>query len=320
MNTMPTALHPRAAKLTIADVAEMRGMTHDQIMDGVKNATIAAPVRWTPVGLEPRWDEHTALAAPVDTVTATRVTPQMHMDELLDELSAYVAVNGHARPRQSEVGRTRHGRTFPLGSRVSATRIQYKRGKIKPADAARFEALPGWTWDKSAAEWHERLDDVVTRWPYHLTKVDRQWLVIQRMRWEVLPVDRRERLLSYPGLLAPAPEVKLREFLAAVEKWMTLNPGKDAGDIPFYARVVLDGKMVPIGRRVTYYRRRAAGKEGVHPLSEADRKLLEMLPGWEWVSHRHPAEKGRRMKAAAEAAAEAEAAAAAGESVDGADD
>lgn len=70
-----------------------------------------------------------------------------------EQLTAFVAEHGSARVPMVKSRRREPG--FNLGSWVSRQRSEYRLGKLPPADVARLEALPGWSWDPFRDQWEE---------------------------------------------------------------------------------------------------------------------------------------------------------------------
>lgn len=284
----------RGRWLTLAQVADAEGVTERTIRSRVNRAAFPAPARFTRKN-EPTWsvDDIEAAKTVTDPVVLTRderneVERAKSIRRLLDEVRWWVWEHGDARVPIRATGRVVNGRPFRLGGRVTEVRSAYRSGLLTAEEAAAFEALPGWTWDHIADSWKNRLDDVLTRWPTRLTSKDRQWLAVQRARYETYTDTRKAMLDSVPGLMTYKGNRRVQEFMEAVEAWLREHPGQTTYSIGFRDEVMIRGQRVPVGRRVTYYRRRYAGLEGRRPLSAGEIAAIEALPGWTWErSDRH---------------------------------
>lgn len=227
--------------------------------------------------------------AAVRTLTPRQIARSQQIDLLHTEVLNWVAEHGNARIPQKALGRPgTDGKPFALGRRVSGFRSAHRQGRVSEAEAAMFEAIPGWTWDHRLSAWFDRFDDVVSRYPDDLTQADRGWLAVQRLRLGVLGGERVTLLQSYPGLLEPAAPSKVPEFVDSVRQWLVDHPDRDASRIPYRAVQEVNGIPTEIGRRVTYYRRRYRGLEGKskNPLTPEEIAMIESLPGWTWEASR----------------------------------
>ncbi|MDN5896386.1 MAG: hypothetical protein L0H93_20495 [Nocardioides sp.] len=276
--------------LTLKDVAETVGVQENTVRRRVAAGKFPAPHRFLGRdGSGPVWPadsiedpmEAPGLPSRVGTQGMDR---EMHLAHLLDEVRWYVWEHGSAAIPQHATGRSDSmGRKFPLGVRVSALRGARKHGRLTAAEAAEFDMLPEWSWDHWDSIWRERFGEVVVR--FHsgrLTSRDRAWLGNQRRRWGKLRPEWQAMLAQHPGLLEGAKQSRVEEFVEACEHWLADHPDHTLYAMPYAASVTIEGEKVSVGRRATYYRRRYQGLEGRRPLSEADIKTIEQLPGWTW--------------------------------------
>lgn len=269
--------------LTLPEVADHLGVTEATVRRRIKAGKMQAPTRFVGREQTPKWNRREVDKEGV-APTGVRVSREMHLQQLLDEARLYAWQHNGAPIPQSANGRVRQGRAFPLGSRVSSLRGQKKAGRLEAEWVEKFEAIPGWSWDRHDSEWNARFDEVASRWPDKLTERDKSWLTIQRARRKKLRTEWLVRFLDYPGMLAPTGRGPVEEFVAAARQWLDENPDHlSTYSMPFRAKVMRgDNDPYPVGRRATYYRRRYAGLEGREPLSDDDVEKIEELPGWSW--------------------------------------
>lgn len=276
--------------LTAKQVAELHGMTTEALLDDLAAGAFPAPTIFTKAGVA-KW-KAADVAEPVRRTpspdsTRIRLTRSQELDYLYDEVCYYVMQHGTARVPQNVVGRPSPNgehKPFPLGQRISSLRGAYRRGRVSPETAERFEKLPGWAWDHRIAEWTDRFHDVASRWPDETTESDRVWVTSQRLRLKVLGPERIAMLESVPGMLEISTGSKVDLFIRAAELWLADHPDRDASRIPYRVTQEVDGKTIKLGRLVTYYRRRYRGLEGKSkvPLSAEEVAKFEKLPGWTW--------------------------------------
>lgn len=273
--------------LTLDEVAERTQQTPKRIARKVARGTFPAPTRFRGRGhLTPVWDSGTVNdpeSARGRPRKSQKMTREMHVHQLLDEVRWWVWQYGSAAIPQHATGRTdASGKPFPLGSRVSALRTAYKHGRLSSEEQEAFEDLPEWSWDYWDSMWRARFTEVASRFPNQLTKRDRAWLGSQRRRWSKLRPQWRTLFDAYPGMLDAARRSRVHEFVEACEQWLSENPGSTVYAMPYSATVYVDGEKVAVGRRATYYRRRYRGLEGMHKLGREEIRQIETLPGWTW--------------------------------------
>lgn len=290
---------------TLAQLCQATGLTPEAVRDHVAARRLPPPSTFLVSG--PRWAAGTSLGHATDDPASTGHRDR-NIRELLDEVRFWHWEHGSTDIRQADRGRhlpvqtskpSDPRPTFPLGMRVTAVRMAHRRGELPPHVINAFEAIPGWTWDPRVSEWNERWADVVSRWPSKLTADDHAWIRVQRRRWDELDEQRRQQLLDHPGLIEAINPSRVDYFVAAVEKWMRDTESLSAARIPYRATVLLDGAPYPVGKRVTYYRRRYRGLEGrgKHPLDAEERALIESLPGWTWSMSETHVEAARKKPA-----------------------
>lgn len=287
--------------LTLVQMSEATGRSEKTLRNQVASGKFPAPHRFrgrnavNPVWRRQVADDPSPVLPP--SRGKQRITREMHLTELLDEVRWWVWQHGTAVIPQHATGRTRaSGRPFPLGVRVSALRNAHKQGRLTKTEAAEFEALPGWSWDHWDSEWRARFTEVAARYQTgSLTARDKSWLGNQRRRWDRLRPEWRALFDAYPGLLEGGRRSRVDDFIRAAEQWLAEHPGRSLYAMPYAATVVVEGEKVPVGRRATYYRRRYAGLEGRRSLSADDISKIEALPGWTWdMSPEHVAAQKRR--------------------------
>lgn len=286
-----------AKTLTLEQVAQRADVTERTIRRRVLNGRHPAPTTFTAAG-QPRWSAEALENPPVLAGPGVKMNREMHLAHLLDEVRWWAWDHPDETIVQATTGRTTHtGRPFPLGHRVSSLRSQKRSGTLSAKWTAAFEAVPNWTWDPWDQQWNRRFDDIVTRYPFDFTDADKSWLMVQRNRREKLRPQWQARFLMYPGMIKTAEDSPVHMFVEAAERWLNENPDHaTVFSMPFSARVWTAADMeYPVGRRVTYYRRRYAGLEGRNPLSDKDIELIETLPGWSWeMSPTHVRAQGYR--------------------------
>lgn len=288
--------------LTLADVAERIGRTEKTVRKQVEQRKFPAPRRFQGSGgSEPLWPlavvEDPKGNLPPEPSEEKRLTREMHLRVLLEEVRWWVWQHGSAAIPQAARGREdKMGREFPLGSRVSALRAARKHGRLSREEAAAFEALPEWSWDHWDSIWRVRFIGVAMRYQTgELTERDRAWLGHQRRRWGKLRPEWQAMFKAFPGLVEGAKQSRVEEFVAACEQWLAEHPDHTTYAMPYAATVMVDGEKVPVGRRAMYYRRRYRGVEGKgkHRLSAEDVAKIEALPGWTWEMSEQHAKAGR---------------------------
>lgn len=294
--------------LTLAEVADQEGVEPRTIRARVGRGAFPAPARFHRKD-EPQWSAKDIAAAGAADPRDEQRLPRAErieanraqaVERLLDEVRWWVWEHGDATVPSRALGRVRDGRPYRIGAQVTATRSAYRHGRLSAREAAAFEALPGWTWDHVHDTWRAHLDDVLTRWPLLLTSEDRRWLALQRGKFERLPKERQALLEAVPGLLEYKGNRRVDQFIEAVTRWLSENPGKTTYSIGYRDEVKVRGQVVQVGRKVTYYRRRYAGLEGRRPLAAAEIARIEALPGWTWsMSQRHVEASAHRRKARA---------------------
>ena len=276
-------------RIPLSEVAARMGTTESALKGRITRGTFPAPVVIFRDPGKARWDETVAVVNPTTAwAPGATMRHEVHVAELLDEVRYFAWKNGHADIAQHMTGRMKRGREFPLGARVSAIRTAYKQGRLPRKVAAEFEHIPGWMWDYLESTWRGRFDSVVSRWPDRTTSDDRAWLTVQRRRFEQLRPEWQEAMREVDGLLEPHRFSRVPEFLDAARLWLAEHPGQSMADMSYSAVVMLDGTMVNVGRRVTYYRRRKLGLDGSTPLPADEAREIESLPGGSWeMSERH---------------------------------
>ena len=216
----------------------------------------------------------------------------------LAELDWWIACEGDSLVPQTASSRVVAAVPFPLGQRVKNYRIRYRRGLLEESQIRELEARFGWSWNgysgRSAKIWNQRVAAVRAHVAEHGTldgletadPVLSRWLREQR-RMSLTAWQRRE-LGQISGALEPR-KGRLEEFLTAMRSWMAAEPDRDAGDVRFSTQHLTAGPdVVPLGRRVAYWRSRYAAGQ----LEPADVHAIESLPGWRWAppTRRTPAE------------------------------
>lgn len=277
--------------LSLAQVAHRAGVTERTVKRRVTVGKHPAPTGFTP-DHQPLWTPAIIENPPVMSGPGIKMTREMHLAHLLDEVRWWAWEHPGETIVQAATGRTIAGRPFPLGHRVSALRTQYRTNHLTQDWVDAFEAIPDWTWEPWDQQWNRRFDDIATRYPYNFTEADKSWLAVQRARYEKLRPHWKARFALYPGMIRLAGDSPVRVFVEAARQWLREHPDHaTVFSMPFGARVATGLDMeYPVGRRVTYYRRRYAGLEGRNPLPDDDIKLIEALPGWSWEmspSHVH---------------------------------
>lgn len=290
---------PRRRWLTLSEAAAAIGVTDDELVSMIATATCPAPGRFTQTG--PRWDatavtkfvEGTHPAFTTSTGTAGR---ERWLARLFDEVCWWVWQHGTARVPTAADGRRVGVQASRLGPRVTKLRATYRRGGLPRRTVAMFESLPGWTWDGREAAWQDRLDDVLTRWPGRLTAEDCAWLSTQRSLLPGMSAARVDALRRAPGLLEHRGNRAVDAFVEAVRAWLSEHPGMTAADLSYGSTVCVRGRLVAVGRRAVYYRRRYLGKESRAALTPSEVARIETLPGWAWEQSSQHVRAARSVK------------------------
>lgn len=207
----------------------------------------------------------------------------------LDELDWWISQKGEALVPQAATSRVIAGVPYPLGQRVKSQRIRYRQGTLEGSRIQELEDRAGWSWSgyasRSAKIWDRRIAALHDYVSEHgsldgLEAVDSllsRWLRAQRDA--ALTSAQRRELGKIPGALEQR-KVRLEEFLTAMRSWIAAEPGRDAGDVRFSTVFRIGRQVIPIGRRVAYWRsRHAAGQ-----LDDVAAAAIAALPGWDWNS------------------------------------
>lgn len=203
----------------------------------------------------------------------------------LEQLDAHLAAGGDGAVPQLAMGTPIDGHPYPLGRRAEYLRTCHRKGQLPPDFVHALQERPGWVWDVNGARWQQRYHDLQAHLAEHdgsYTALDpalNVWLNNQRKLLTAgkLGEDEAAKIRALP------PRGGLSTFLGAAYAWLAQHPSSTLADVTFETTVHADHHQAyPLGRRAAYYRRRGAGTEGKHPLSPADRELLERLPGWSW--------------------------------------
>lgn len=278
--------------MTVRQVAEHLDVTPRTVRARVQRTQFPAPTRV--VAGEPLWDPqevnaftngtHPAFAEPCPD---DRTPAGWWLAGVLDEVRWHVWEEGHARVPSAAQGRMTGPRASLLGPRVVKVRAHFRAGLVPPEVAAQFDALPGWVWNGRTAAWFDAFAEVAERWPHETTAQDRKWLVSQRANMPRLSADQRAAVESLPDVMERRGNRRVLIFVRAAKAWLGAHRGQDMGDMTHSAVVEVDGRVVPVGRKATYYRRRYAGKEGRLPLTPSEVRLIESLRGWDWSQSEH---------------------------------
>ena len=207
----------------------------------------------------------------------------------LGELDWWIAQHGDARVPQVATSRTIAGVAYPLGQRVKNQRIRYRQGTLEASRIRELEDRAGWSWSgyasRSASIWERRITALHNYVSEHgsldgLEAVDAllsRWLRAQRDA--PLTSSQRRELGKIPGALEQR-KSRLEEFLTMMRSWIAAEPGRDAGDVRFSTVFRIGRQVIPLGRRVAYWRsRHAAGQ-----LDDVTIAAIASLPGWDWDS------------------------------------
>lgn len=211
----------------------------------------------------------------------------------LDELDWWIGQHGEARVPQAATSRIIAGVPYPLGQRVKNQRIRYRQGTLDAVRTRELEERAGWSWSgyasRSAMIWERRIAALHDYVSEHgsldgLEAVDSllsRWLRAQREA--ALTNSQRRELGKIPGALEQR-KVRLEEFLTALRGWIAAEPDRDAGDVRFSTVFQIGRQVIPIGRRVAYWRSRYKAGQ----LDEVTTAAIASLPGWDWT---HPTQR-----------------------------
>lgn len=210
-------------------------------------------------------------------------TGEEKLAAFLEELDRWISDGGDPAVPRKALGRPVDGTPYPLGRRAQYLRSRYRNGILPFSHAAELERRQGWAWDLRAHRWMQRYHRLVE----HLERVGSyQGLSRAESVWATRAWDDLRA-----GQLSPS-QVELVQrlprrggvelFVAAANSWLTQHPESTLAEISAGVAIEVDGRRYQLGRAIAYYRRRAAGAEGTHPLGEVDRALIEQIPGWVW--------------------------------------
>ena len=194
-------------------------------------------------------------------------------------LKRHVNREGHARVPQAH-----NEDGFALGSWVATRRRAHAKGTLDPDSAARLEALPGWVWDKPAAEWEQAfaaLERFATREGH--ARVPRRhvegrvhlgtWVAGQRASYAKgrMQTEAVERLEAVPGWAWDADQSAWDQNYLALEQFAEREG---------HARVPQDHveSGLALGQWVSSQRQEF--KRG--NLDPARTRRLTHVPGWTW--------------------------------------
>ena len=212
----------------------------------------------------------------------------------LEELDWWIEEHGEACVPQAATSRVIDGVPYPLGQRVKNQRIRYRQGTLGHSRIHELESRVGWSWSGYAARsskiWERHVSALREYVSEHgsldglegINPLLSRWLRSQRDA--ALTSSQRRELGRIPGALEQR-KVRLEEFLTAMRGWIAAEPGRDAGDVRFSTVFRIGRQMIPIGRRVAYWRSRYAAGQ----LDDAAAAAIASLAGWEWTqpSERH---------------------------------
>jgi superfamily II DNA or RNA helicase len=212
--------------------------------------------------------------------------------EGLAALRAFVDREGHARVPAKHI-ESFEGGEFWLGRWVNSRRSNFRDGRLSPERIAAIEAVPGWIWNVSDADYQERLAALrafVDREGHARVPVGHveefngkklnlsRWVSGQRTNYSqrnpLLTVDRIAVLEALPGWLWDAIEIAFQEGLAALRVFV---------DREGHARVParhIEGGEFRLGGWVRSRRKDYSAARG--RLSPERIAALEAIPGWIW--------------------------------------
>lgn len=221
----------------------------------------------------------------------TAETPTRSEAILLTELDWWVTEHGDALVPQMAYSREVAGRPYWLGKQVSIARIAHRRGDLSAVLEAELPKRPGWTWNggdaREGATWERHHGLLTQHVAEHgtlppLRSATYKWLMRQRAKLGDLPAERARQLAEIPGALVRR-DTRVPEFVRAARLWLAEDRERTMSALRYSATVTVDDDTFPLGRRATYYRRRRAGLEGTHPLTDEETALIESLPEWDWA-------------------------------------
>ena len=171
---------------------------------------------------------------------------------------------------------------YKLGAWAVHQRAARRKGTLQPDRAARLEALPGWVWDRYAADFEAnfaRLEAYVAehghaRPPLGYRTRDGcrvgQWVVANRSRRSELPPERQARLEALPGWAWNTKDAAWEEWFGLLEVHVTEHGHARPPD----DYTSSGGQQ--LGAWVRTQRRRQK------KLPPERKQRLEALPGWVW--------------------------------------
>jgi hypothetical protein len=233
-----------------------------------------------------------------DRIDALEALPGWEWDKLeanyqrsLNAVTQFAAREGHALVPSRHV-ESFDGKQILLGGWVYSRRGEYEKGKLSQDRIDALEALPGWEWNKTEADYQRGLavlKQFVDREGHarvpsgHVESFDGEklrlgsWVGRRRMKYaqRELSQDCIDALEALPGWEWNKLEADYQRGLAVLKQFV---------DREGHARVPsghvesFDGEEIRLGSRVSVRRRDyAKGK-----LSQDRIDALEALPGWVW--------------------------------------
>lgn len=221
-------------------------------------------------------------------------------DKGFDHLAAYVAEHGDCNFGSNHM--TDDG--YALGAWASWQRRASTGGKLSNEQIRLLEALPGWTWDRSADLWEQNLQQVLAYAKEHgHSRVPAsymadghkpgKWAATQRNLYRngSLTEDQVRRLEALPGWTWAS--VNATKWETGFDHMAVFAGEHGHTAVPLTYKAA-DG--YPLGRWAGMQRRAAA--QGLPRLTSERRRRLEELPGWTWDRIADLWEKNRQQVAA----------------------
>jgi Helicase associated domain len=172
---------------------------------------------------------------------------------------------------------------YRLGAWVNSQRSRYRQGKLTDKQIEQLGRFPEWTWSASDSKWDNAFRHLVEYADTHGTaRVPNRhiadgvklgdWVVNQRVKWNKLSEERKQRLKSLPGWVENTNDAQWEQGFEQLLAYMNEH---GTAAVP-RGHVAADGYRLGswVDSRRNEYKRSKLTPERVSRLGD--------LPGWHW--------------------------------------